>query len=64
MIHDFLRQHEIPHVLYVLYIVEGNALQIHVGNLKNVLLVLTTHHDIGDTGTLGSQDFLLDTAYG
>ena len=61
MCDNLLGQCEIPHVLYILHIVEGDPLQIDFGNLKDVLLVFLTHHDVGNTGTLGSQDLFLDT---
>ena len=43
---------------------EGDALQVDVGNLVDVLLVLAAHDDVGDAGALGSEDFLLDAAHG
>ena len=43
---------------------ERDALQIHLRNLVDVLLVLLAHHDIGDAGTLGSQNLLLDATNG
>ena len=55
---------ELPDVLYVLYIVELHALQVYLWNLVDVLLVVATHHDIGDASALGSQDFLLDATNG
>ena len=42
---------------------ESHTLQIHIGNLEDVLLVLATHHDVRDTGSFGSQDLFLDTAH-
>ena len=64
MLYDFIGECELPHVLHVLHIVERNALQVNLWYLLDVFLVLLTHHDIGDTGTLGCKDLLLDTAYG
>ena len=43
---------------------EGDTFQIHIGNLKDILLILTTHDDVSDTSTLRCKDLLFDTAYG
>ena len=42
---------------------ECHPLQIDIGNLIDVLFVLTAHHDIRNASPLGSKDLLLDTTY-
>lgn len=62
--HQFVGEGEVPHLLHVLHIVEGDALAIDLGDLLHVALILGTHHDVGDAGTLGGEDLLLDAADG
>ena len=64
MLHQLVGQCKVPDILHVLHIVEGDALQVHVGYFIDVLLVLLTHHDVSNAGTLGSQNLLLDATYG
>ena len=64
MLNQLVCQREVPDVLDALYIVEGDALQVHLRNLVDVLLVLLAHHDVRDACTLGSQNLLLDATHG
>ena len=39
------------------------SLTVNLRYLLNVLAVVATHHDVGDSGALGSEYLLLDAAY-
>ena len=64
ILYNLIGEGKIPYILHVLHIVEVNALQVHIRNLQDILLVLLTHHNIGDTGTLSGQNLLLNTTHG
>ena len=64
MFHLFVGEREVPYIGNILHIVEFHSLAIDLRNLLNVFLIVLTDHDIGNTGSLGGQNLLLDATYG
>ena len=43
IVYNLIGQSKLPNILYILYIVECNTLEVHIWNLENILFVLLTH---------------------
>ena len=60
VVYNFVGESKLPHILYVLDVVEFHTLAVHLRNLLDVLAVLLAHYDVGDAGTLCCKNLLLD----
>ena len=58
------KEHQIEGLGHVVDIMEGKALKVIGLDILDIATVVVAENDIGDTGTLGGQNFLADTSYG
>jgi len=59
---DLVKESEGEHLGDLIDVVEGQALEVMILDLEDVLLILTAEDDVGDPGALSREDLLLDTS--
>ena len=64
IVHLFIEQGNLPHLLDVGDIVEGKAREVHLGDFLNIATVLLAEDNLLDACSFGCEYLLFDATYG